>query len=214
MSTAATEKNGKAADAAPSRPEEAGAPAGQPATPNPAASRQQTLTYGIVGEPLEQVTRRVPLDEPPPLPENARLKVIGKPLPRLDAVQKVTGAAHYTFDVKVPGMLYARRVTSTVAHARIVSIDTAEAEKYPGVRAVHVLDHLLLQAQLRDPNAEPANRYPTVRYLGQPLAAVAADTQRAADAAALLVKVTYEPLPHVTTLDGAKIGRASCRERV
>ena len=115
-------------------------------------------------------------DEPPPLPENAKLKVIGKPLPRLDAVQKVTGKARYTFDVQLPGMLYARRVVSSVPHARVVAIDTSAAEKYPGVRAVHVLDRQLQSAQLRDPNVEAKARYPVVRYLGQPLAAVAADS--------------------------------------
>jgi xanthine dehydrogenase YagR molybdenum-binding subunit len=198
-----TESKSRTPDAAPSKPEEAAKPAGETAPPNPGPARQQTLTYGIVGEKLEQVTRRVPLDEPPPLPENAKLRVIGRPLPRLDAVQKVTGAARFTFDVRLPGMLYARRVVSAVPHARVVAIDTSGAEAFPGVRAVHVLDRQLQQAQLRDPEGEQKTSYPTVRYLGQPLAAVAADTQRAADAAAMLVKVTYEPLPHVTTLDDA-----------
>jgi xanthine dehydrogenase YagR molybdenum-binding subunit len=171
--------------------------------PNPGPSRQEELTYGIVGDRLERVRRRVPLDEPPPLPENAALAVIGKSLPRLDARQKVTGKARYTFDVQLPGMLYARRVVSDVPHARVTSVDTSDAERVPGVRAVHVLDRQLLQAQLRDPGAEAKNRYPTVRYAGQPLAAVAAETPRAAEAAARLVKVTYEPLPHVTSLDEA-----------
>jgi xanthine dehydrogenase YagR molybdenum-binding subunit len=70
--------------------------------PNPGPSRQQTLLYGIVGDGLLEVTRRVPADEPPPLPENAKLSSIGKPIPRLDAVQKVTGRARYTFDVHCP----------------------------------------------------------------------------------------------------------------
>lgn len=165
--------------------------------------RQQDVTYGIVGERLEQVNRRVPADEPPPLPENAKLKVVGKSLPRFDAVQKVTGRARYTFDVQLPGMLYARRVVSTVPHARVVSIDTSAAEKHPGVRAVHVLDRQLMNAQLRDPKAEGKARYPMVRYLGQPLAAVAAESQRDADEAAALVKVVYETLPHVTGLEEA-----------
>ena len=161
------------------------------------------MLSGIVGEGLEEITRRVPLDEPPPLSENAKLSAIGKPIPRFDAVQKVTGRARYTFDVQLPGMLYARRVASDVPHARITSIDTSAAEKYPGVRAVHVLERIRGSAQLRDPRAEANNRYPTVRYAGQPVAAVAADTPRAAEAAARLVKVVYEPLPHVTTLDEA-----------
>jgi xanthine dehydrogenase YagR molybdenum-binding subunit len=170
---------------------------------NPLA-RTETLSYGIVEQSLEQVTRQVPSDEPPPLPPNAELKVIGKPIDRLDGAQKVTGKARFTFDVQLPGMLYARRVVSTHAHARVTDVDTSEAQKYPGVRAVHVLNQPLLQhARLRDPKAEPASRYPTVRYLGQPVAAVAAESQHAADAAAKLVKITYERLPHVTTIEEA-----------
>jgi xanthine dehydrogenase YagR molybdenum-binding subunit len=64
-----------------------------PSGPNPGPSRQQEMLYGIVGDHLKKVTRRVPLDEPPPLAENAKLKSIGKPIRRLDAVQKVTGKA-------------------------------------------------------------------------------------------------------------------------
>src|SRR6185436_9402253 len=79
----------------------------------------------------------------------------------------------------------------------------SEAERHPGVRAVHVLNQPLLQhAQLRDEKAEAA-RYPTIRYFGQPIAGVAAESQRAADAAARLVKIVYEALPHATTLEQA-----------
>src|SRR5918992_1620978 len=174
---------------------------GTASTPSP--SRQQAMLYGIVGERLGQVTRQVPLDEPPPLPENAKLSAIGKSVPRFDAVQKVTGQARYTFDVKLPGMLYAQRVISTKPHARVKSIDTSAAEKYPGVRAVHVLERTRGSAQLRNASVEAGTRYPIVRYAGQPLAAVAADTPRAAEAAAKLIKVAYESIPHVTTLDEA-----------
>src|SRR5437899_3676524 len=158
------------------------------------ATRKQAMLYGIAGENLGEVTREVPVDEPPPLAENAKLGAIGKRIPRFDAVQKVTGQARYTFDVQLPGMLYARRVVSTVPHARIISIDTSEAERYPGVRAVHVLQHVLLTAQLRDANAEAGERYPMIRYVGQPLAGLAAETPRAAEAAAKLVRVEFEPL--------------------
>src|SRR5438477_13204445 len=101
---------------------------------------KQTVLHGIAGAALDEITRDVPIDEPPPLPENARLNAIGKSIPRFDAVEKVTGRARYTFDVRLPGMLYGRRVVSTVPHARVKSIDTSAAERYPGVRAVHVLD--------------------------------------------------------------------------
>jgi xanthine dehydrogenase YagR molybdenum-binding subunit len=200
MSTQA--KRRKAKDAAPSKPEETasnGHPRGSSAVP----TRDQTMTYGIVGDRLEQVERHVPIDEPPPLGPNETLEVIGKSVARFDAIQKVTGQARYTFDVQLPGMLYARRVVSSVPHARVTAVDTSAAEQYPGVRAVHVLDRQLLQARLRDGKAEGTNRYPMIRYTGQPIAAIAADTQRAADAAAKLVKVTYEVLPHVTTIDEA-----------
>src|SRR6185436_3018708 len=80
-------------------------------------TKTQTVSYGIVGQSIDQVQRSVPENEPPPLPANASLKVIGKPVDRLDAVQKVTGKARFTFDVQLPGMLFARRVVSSVAHA-------------------------------------------------------------------------------------------------
>src|SRR6185436_16189336 len=85
---------------------------------------------------------------------------------------------------------------------RVVEVDTSAAERFPGVRAVHVLDRQLQTAQLRDPSVEKP-KYPVVRYLGQPIAGVAADSQRAADAAAALVLITYEPIPHVSVIDGA-----------
>src|SRR5918996_4907798 len=124
----------------------------------PKETREQAMLYGIVGEKLERVTRTVPSDEPPPLAENAKLKSIGRPIPRLDGVQKVTGRARYTFDIQLPGMLYARQVISTVPHARVRSIDTSAAERYPGVRAVHVLDKIRGSAQLRDLKGEAGQR--------------------------------------------------------
>ena len=195
----------KATEAAPSKPAEvqAGDATPQPSFRKAEPSRQQSVPYGIVGDQVEQVIRQVPVDEPPPLPPNAELGVIGRSVPRFDAVQKVTGKAVYTADVRLSGMLFGRRVVSTVPHARVVTIDTSAAERHPGVRAVHVLDRQLQTAQLRDQNTTGPIRHPVVRYLGQPLAGIAADSQRLADEAALLVKVTYEPLPHVTELEAA-----------
>ena len=163
----------------------------------------RTVLTGIVGEKLQSVTRNIPADEPPELPPNAQLRVIGKPVNRVDAIPKVTGQARYTYDVRLPGMLYGRIVSSTVPHARIKSIDTSAAEAYPGVKAVHILDRVLSIAQLRDPSVEANERYPLVRYHGQPIAAVAAVSMRAAKAAAKLVRIEYERLPHVTSLEAA-----------
>src|SRR5688572_16358750 len=163
----------------------------------------RTVLTGIVGDTLQPITRNIPADEPPELPPNAELRVIGKPVNRVDAVPKVTGKARYTYDVQLPGMLYARIVSSTVPHARIKSIDTSAAEASPGVKAIHILDRVLSIAQLRDPGAEANERYPLVRYNGQPIAAVAATSMRAAKAAAKLVRIEYERLPHATTLEAA-----------
>ena len=164
---------------------------------------ERTVLTGIVGDTLQPITRAIPAEEPPELPPNAELRVIGKPVNRVDAVPKVTGKARYTYDVQLPGMLYARIVSSTVPHARIKSIDTSAAEAYPGVKAVHILDRVLSIAQLRDPAVEANERYPLVRYNGQPIAAVAAVSMRAAKAAAKLVRIEYERIPHVTSLEAA-----------
>lgn len=166
-------------------------------------TKPRTVLYGIVGERLEQVTRQVPADEPPALPKNDELTVIGKPVTRMDAVLKVTGRARFTFDVQLPGMLFAHQVVSSVPHARIKNIDTSAAERSPGVRAVHILESVMMNAQLRDAQQEAKERYPLVRYVGQPIAGIAATSSRAAAEAAKLVRIEYEPLPHVTELEAA-----------
>jgi xanthine dehydrogenase YagR molybdenum-binding subunit len=143
-------------------------------------------------------------DEPPAWPVNDKLAVVGKPAPRVDGRLKVTGGARYTADVRLPGMLHARVVRSPHPHARVRSIDTSAAERHPGVRAVHVLDHLLGSAVLVDRAKEPASRLPIVRYAGQPIAAVAAATPAEAEEAARLVRVDYEPLPFVVDADDAR----------
>jgi xanthine dehydrogenase YagR molybdenum-binding subunit len=80
---------------------------------------ERKVVSGIVGDSLRSVTRPVPAGEPPELPPNAELRVIGRRVNRVDAVPKVTGQARYTYDVQLPGMLYGRIVSSTVPHARI-----------------------------------------------------------------------------------------------
>ncbi|MGB7923017.1 MAG: xanthine dehydrogenase family protein molybdopterin-binding subunit, partial [Pyrinomonadaceae bacterium] len=167
-------------------------------------TRPVRLPAGIVGAKMEEVEREIPLDEPPPLPLNAELAVIGKRTPRVDGRLKVTGAARYTADVQLPGMLFARLVCSPHPHARIRSIETSAAERHTGVRAVHVLDRVLGNAELRDKSKELPAKYPIVRFAGQPIAAIAATTQSAADEAARLVKVDYELLPFVVNADEAR----------
>ena len=145
--------------------------------------------------------RFIPLDEPPPLPPNSDLNVVGKPTPRIDGRLKVTGAAKYTADVKLPGMLYGVMITSPHASARIKSIDTSAAEKAPGVKSIHVMDKLVGVAQMK---GEEQSKYPLVRFAGQPVAGLAATSRAAADEAARLVKVEYETLPFVVDVDKAR----------
>jgi len=176
-----------------------------PATAKPdIPKRTESFVWGIPQNGLQQKEREVPPDEPPPLPSNAELTYIGKPTERYDGPAKVMGKGKYTADVNLPNMLYARMVDATIPHGRIVSIDTSAAEKLPGVRAVHVIEHVYGIAQLRDPKQEAPSRYPVVRYAGQPIAAVAAVSQQIANDAAKLVKVQYETMPFVVDRSDAR----------
>ena len=167
------------------------------------SNRQQKFKVGVLGDKLQDVERTVPTDEPPPLPVNAELRSIGKRVPRNDGRFKVTGAARYSSDIRLPGMLYARMVNATVPHGRVVSIDTSAAERYPGVKAVHIIERMLGVAELKDKSKEQG-KYPVVRFAGQPVAAIAATSQDAAAAAARLVKVQYERLPFVLDVESAR----------
>src|SRR6185312_7021306 len=170
--------------------------------------RQEKLIAGIPGAEaanakLAEVTRSVPANAPPPLPANSELRVIGKPATRIDGRMKVTGQAKYTSDIQLPGMLYAALVPSKQAHANVKSVDTSAAASYPGVKAVHVVQHVYDVAELTDKSKE-TGKYPTVRFVGQPVAAVAATSYPAAVEAARRVKVEYELMPFVVDLDEAR----------
>jgi xanthine dehydrogenase YagR molybdenum-binding subunit len=161
-------------------------------------TKTASVLFGIPQLGLTHVDRQVPMDEPPPLPENSALKYVGHPTVRYDGVQKVSGRGKYTADVHLPGMLYAYMLGADVPHGRILSVDTSAAERYPGVKAVYVIEHDYGGiAELRDPKVEKPSRYPIVRYAGQPIAAVAATSQAVAEDAAELIQVKYDPMPFV-----------------
>lgn len=168
------------------------------------AVRVDKYFAGIAGGDLTEVEIEVPSDEPPQLDHNAKLAVVGKSATRLDGRLKVTGAARYTADVRLPGMLYAQVICANVPHARIRSIDTSAAEKHSGVRAIHLLDRVFGGAELRDKSKEMSTTYPVVRYAGQPIGAIAAASQAEADEAVKLVKIDYERLPFVVDQDKAR----------
>ncbi|HZD50905.1 MAG TPA: xanthine dehydrogenase family protein molybdopterin-binding subunit, partial [Silvibacterium sp.] len=165
------------------------------------------MPVGVPGYTLKDEAREVPVTEPPVWPINKDLKYVGHSVERWDGQAKVSGRARYTADIQLPGMLYAKFVSASVPHAKVVSIDTSAAERYPGVKGVYVVQHVLGGAVLRDPALEQAT-YPVVRYAGQPVAAVAAVTPYAAEEAAALVKVNYEPRPFVVELDKARATNA------
>lgn len=167
-------------------------------------SKKISVPAGIEGLDLKTVTREVPDDDLPGWGPNATLAVVGKPTPRLDGVEKVTGAGRYTADVQLPGMLYAARLTSPHPHARILSLDTSSAERAPGVKAVHVLEHSIDGAKLKGGAAKSKSAYPVLRYAGQPIAAVAAETEAQAQAAVKKIRVEYEKLVFVAELKEAQ----------
>lgn len=136
----------------------------------------------------------------PALPDTLPpLKHIGQPRPRPDAVDKVTGRARYSDDYHFPGMLHARTLRAQHPHARINRIDTSRARALPGVHAV------LTAADIPGEKNHglviqdwPALAVDKVRYIGDPVAIVAADTREIATQALALIEVDYTPLPVVT----------------
>ena len=129
-------------------------------------------------------------------------EVIGVRRPRIDAPEKVTGATRYAADGYVHGLLHARLVLSTEAHAVIRGLETADALALPGVVAVLTAADLPIAASGNDRTAEPLAREEVV-FAGQPVALVVAETEAAAQDAAELVVVDYEPLPEVVDVVGA-----------
>jgi len=133
------------------------------------------------------------------------LRVVGRDVSRADAVPKTTGAATYTVDVSFPGMLHAKVLRSPHAHARLVSIDASKARSMPGVHAVATRDDLnglnpTYGYFIKD---MPIVAIDKVRYIGDTVAAVAAETELQAVAALERITVEYEILPVVATVDEA-----------
>ena len=131
--------------------------------------------------------------------------VVGRPAPRVDGHAKARGEARYTADVRLPGMLHAALLGSPHARARVARIDLAAAAAAPGVRAV-----------LGPGDAPSLTREP--EYEGQPVAAVAADTEGRARAALALVDVEWEELeplldPHEAVERRSLVGRPRRYER-
>ena len=141
---------------------------------------------------------------------------IGRSQARLDAQEKLRGQAEFVGDMLVPRMLHGKVLRSPLAHGRIVSIDTSSAERLPGVVCV------LTAADLRDIDPyfghaikdRPIVAIEKVRFQGEPVAAVAAETPAAAAAAVEAIEVEYEELEVVATVEDAVAdGAALVNER-
>ena len=135
---------------------------------------------------------------------------VGVSTPRADALGKVTGSAEYTADVNVPGALWAKALRSPHVHARIVRIDASRARALPGVRAVITGVDVTTARQGRRIRDLPVIAQDVVRFVGEQVAAVAADDEETAERALALIDVEYEPLPFVldpveATQDGAPL---------
>jgi CO/xanthine dehydrogenase Mo-binding subunit len=122
---------------------------------------------------------------------------------RDDAWAKASGATRYVGDVSLPGMLHAALVRSLVPHARIASIDTAPAEAADGVAGVFTAKDVTPVTYGRAVRDIPILAQDKVRFTGERLAAVVAESRRAAEAAAGLVEVTYDELPAVFSAEDA-----------
>lgn len=122
--------------------------------------------------------------------------VIGHPIPMVDAPRKTTGEGHYAADIAVPGMLYGKILHSHLPHARIRSIEASAALAAPGVRAVITgADAPTAYGVLPIGKDECALQPDKARYIGDNIACVVAESERAAAAALPLIRVDYEPLP-------------------
>ena len=128
--------------------------------------------------------------------------VIGVSRPRIDAPDKVTGATRFAADGYVHGLLHARPVLTTEAHARIRGIDKQAALAIPGVVAVLGASDLPISTSGTDRTSEPLAREEVV-FAGQPVALVIAETEAAAEDGAETVIVDYEPLPAVVDVETA-----------
>jgi len=130
------------------------------------------------------------------------LDYVGKRILRKDGPDKVTGKALYSVDIQLKGKLVGRILRSPHAHARILNIDTTQALRVPGVKAIITAKETLgIKHGFVETPRYPADQYPLatdkVRFVGEEVAAVAATDVYAADEALALIDVTYEPLPAV-----------------
>src|SRR3954469_11864627 len=130
-----------------------------------------------------------------PCMADKKRRVIGRALRKVDATAKVTGATKFADDFAFPRMLYCKLLRSTQPHARVVSVDASAAKRFDGVQAVLTGPDLPIPFGILPVSQdEHALCVEKVRFIGDPVAAVAAPSEETATAALDLIKVVYEPL--------------------
>jgi CO/xanthine dehydrogenase Mo-binding subunit len=162
-------------------------------------SRDDLDRYYIEGPVPETPEPQAP--EPQPW---TTTKVVGKPLPRIDAYERVSGTAEYASDVVLPEMLYGATLRCPHSHAMVKKVDTSAAEKMPGVAAI--ITDATPEAKIPWYGGRDGASWlfdPHCRFEGEEIAAVAADTPYQAWDAVRAIKVEYEMLPVVSTEEEA-----------
>jgi carbon-monoxide dehydrogenase large subunit len=135
-------------------------------------------------------------------------RIVGRPIGRVDGADKVSGAARYSADVTLPGMVWGKALRSPLPHARIVRIDTSRARALPGVLAVLTaadLPDVLVGRRMFDMPLLARDR---VRFIGEKVAVVAAADPDVAEEALGAIDVEYEDLPAIIDLTRALDGDA------
>jgi len=137
----------------------------------------------------------VPIEKVEDWGPNSELKTVGKPVSRIDGYNKTSGSAKYTFDIILPNMTHAKTLRCTLPHANIKRIDTSEAKKIKGVLAIHTHENTPKIPWYGSLSFLFDSR---LRYEGDEVACVVAETEKIAEDALKLIKVEYEELPFVS----------------
>jgi CO/xanthine dehydrogenase Mo-binding subunit len=130
------------------------------------------------------------------------MTLVGTNVPMVGAQAKVTGAVNYAANLEFPGQLYAKALRSPYVHAKLIHIDASKAAVLPGVRAVVTREDLIGLHPYFGTGVEdqPVVVIDKVRYAGDIVAAVAADSRETAEEAVTLIEAEYEELPAVTAI--------------
>ncbi|HXY31220.1 MAG TPA: xanthine dehydrogenase family protein molybdopterin-binding subunit [Gemmatimonadaceae bacterium] len=161
------------------------------------ARRRRFITTQVEVEGRDEVrVVEIPELDPAPWTKDADLAVVGRRVRRADAVEKVTGRACYTTDVRRSGMLHAAILRSPIAHGRLVALDLSPALRLPGVHAA-ISRGDIGSIELRESGLTLFD--PVIRYAGQPLAALCAESRALAAAALKRIEAHFDVRPHALT---------------